>query len=248
MSTTEPTTGGSILRPQAKSLGSRRLPLTPSADEPSSPTSVPGKPDLSSLRHTFAEELATLEQEVHARALAEARQLAERELAAAREKLQTELSTELEGKLQTQQKALEQQREQLVQLIQAVEAQRDQMTRAMEPVVGRLTLAVVLRLLGRHIAEHVLVADLATHAVEQYRLGSPLRIRVAEADYRNILAGSDDQALKDSLQVDHDAVVGSCVIDFGAGQLDAGLDAQLEELKAALLGERNAGGGRVGAL
>jgi len=39
------------------------------------------------------------------------------------------------------------------------------------------------------------------------------------------------------LQVDPDAVAGSCVIDFEGGQLDAGLDTQWAKVKALLLSD-----------
>lgn len=248
MSASEDNVGGAVLRAEAKSLGSRRLPLAQSVEFPSTAVAPQTLPDLVSLRATFAQELAVLEEEVRARALAEARKTADHELATAREKLQAELMAKLAEQLQAQQQSMEQQRLQLKALIEQLEAQQAQMSTAMEPIIGRLTLAVVLRLLGRHIAEHVLVADLATHAVEQYRLSQPLRIRVAEADYHSILAGSEDTALKAALQVDHDAVVGSCTIDFGAGQLDAGLETQLDALKRALLGEEQGSGDRVATL
>ncbi|MEO4049390.1 FliH/SctL family protein [Pseudomonas sp. CAU 1711] len=248
MSAPESKAGSAVLRTESKRLGSRRLPLAQSS-EFAEATAVPQEqPDRASLRAIFAQDLAGLEEEVRARALAEAREVAERELATAREKLQAELKAKFEDQLRAQQQSLEQQRAQLKALVGALEAQHAQMSAAMEPIIGRLTLAVVLRLLGRHIAEHVLVADLASHALEQYRLHQPLRIRVAEADYHSILAGSDDSALKAALQIDHDASVGSCLIDFGAGQLDAGLETQLEALRRALLGQEQGSGDRVAAL
>lgn len=248
MSAPESNAGSAVVRAEAKRLGSRRLPLAQSTEFPGTTVAPQTQPDLASLRATFAQELAVLEEEVRARALVEARQTAERELAVARETLQAELKAKLAEQLQAQQQSMAQQRVQLKTLIEQLEAQQAQMSTAMEPIIGRLTLAVVLRLLGRHIAEHVLVADLATHAVEHYRLSQPLRIRVAEADYHSILAGSDDAALTAALQVDHDAIVGSCIIDFGAGQLDAGLETQLDALKRALLGEEQGGSDLVAAL
>lgn len=246
MSASESPPGGTVLRPQAASLGSRRLPVAQPAG--AMPAPPPGMPDLASLRATFADELAQLEQEVKARALADARRIAEQELAVAQEKQRSELLAELDQQALQQKQTLERQQQQLTALMQALEAQRIEMAESLEPVVGRLALAAVMRLLGRHAVEHALVAELASRAVEEYRLGSPLRIRVAEADYRSIVAGSSDQALKAMLQVDHEAAAGSCTIDFGAGQLDAGLETQLAAIKAALLGQEPGGGDRVGAL
>lgn len=239
---------GAVVRTETRSLGTRRLPLAQSAELADAPASVQRQPDLASLRATFAGELAVLEDEVRTRALAEARQAAELELVDAREKLQAELSAKLSEQMQVQQQAMERQRAQLEALIGELEAQRGRMAETMEPVIGRLTLAVVLRMLGRHAAERVLVADLATHAVEQYRLDHPLHIRVAEADYHSILASSADPALKAALQVDHDAAVGSCIIDFGVGQLDAGLETQWDALKQLLLATEQESGEHVAAL
>lgn len=246
MSASEPTAGSTVLRSQAASLGSRRLPVAQPAG--AMPAPPPGQPDLASLRVTFADELTQLEQEVKTRALADTRQIAEQELAAAQEKQRRELLAELDQQALQQRQTLERQQQQLAALIQALEAQRIEMAESLEPVVGRLALAAVMRLLGRHAVEHSLVAELASRAVEEYRLGSPLRIRVAAADYRSIMAGSSDQALKTMLLLDHEAAVGACIIDFGAGQLDAGLETQLAAIKAALLGQESEGGDRVGAL
>lgn len=188
-----------------------------------------------------------LAQEVRDQALREARATAEAELIAARVKLQAEWAAQQETQLQERERALEEQRLQLAQLSARLEEERQHLVESMEPVVGRLAIAVVLRLLGRHVAEHALVADLARHAVDSYRL-NPLRIRISEADYRRLLRELGDPALMSLFQVDHDASVGACVIDYGTGQLDAGLETQLAELKSALFESGQQESPRVAAL
>lgn len=235
-----------VLRPQAGSLGSRRLPVAQPVGAVMAPS--PDEPDLAHLRALFADELAQLEQEVKTRALADARQIAEQELAAAQEKQRREWLAEREQHAVQHTQSQEQHKHQLITLMQALETQRIEMAQSLEPVVGRLALATVMRVLGRHAVEHALIAELASRAVEEYRLSSPLRISVAHADYRRIIAGGGDLALKSMLHIDHEAMPGSCTIDFGVGQLDAGLDTQLSAIKVALLGPEPAGGDRVDSL
>ncbi|MCZ4335768.1 hypothetical protein O4H51_23405, partial [Aeromonas hydrophila] len=71
--------------------------------------------------------------------------------------------------------ALEQEQQRLSDLAQALAKHSEQALEAMQPVVGRLALAVVMRVLGQHLVSRPLVADLAAQAVEQYRLSEPLR-------------------------------------------------------------------------
>lgn len=245
----EPGKDGCVLRSPSQVRGVRRLPLVSQSDAPTAglqidvSTPVDIQDEQPDLRAIFAEELATLAAEARADAVEQGRAQAQRELAAAREKLQAELTADFASQLENERQQLGIQREQLATLMDALEAQREGLVEAMLPTVVRLSTAVVLRMLGSHATSRALVGDLARHAIDEYRLTGDLRVLVSEADYQAILDGNDEQAFTGMFQVDHEAAPGSCVIDFGTGSLDASLNTQLDTLRAALM---KAGGGRVG--
>ncbi|MGU9827633.1 FliH/SctL family protein [Pseudomonas sp. LF242] len=212
-----------VLRQPEQGNGGRRLPVG------SSVAPTPPAPALDVLRVTFAQELAELHQQAHAQGLAQAREAFAKQAAA-------ELAQQQQAWLKQEaalREALASQRAQLVELASQLEQQRVQMTASMTPVIGRLALAVVVRLLGQHAPSRSLVADMAGQAIEAYQLQTPLRIRVAAADYATLTARmqADPLAL---FQPDPVATPGSCLIDHGIGQLDASLDTQLAALKALL--------------
>lgn len=225
------TADAGVLRQPQQSLGTRRLPGLHSGVV--APTATPDARShtLDSLRSTFAAELALLADEARQSGLAAARDAASKALA----EQQQEQSRQWQKKESALRLALEQEQQRLSDLAQALTKQSEQALEAMQPVVGRLALAVVMRVLGQHLVSRPLVADLAAQAVEQYRLSEPLRIRVSAADYASLTANAAEEGRLACFQIDHNAAVGSCLIDFGAGQLDAGLETQLAAIKQALL-------------
>lgn len=229
-----------VLRQPQQSLGTRRLPGLHSGATPATAAPDTRSHTLDSLRSTFAAELALLADEARQKGLAEARQAASKALA----EQQQEQARQWQKKESALRLELEQEQQRLADLAQALAEQSQQALAAMEPVVGRLALALVMRVLGQHLVSRPLVADLAAQAIEQYRLSEPLRIRVSAADYASLTANALDGGRLACFQIDHDAAVGSCLIDFGAGQLDAGLETQLAAIKQVLLQDAQ-GEGRV---
>lgn len=223
---------GSVLKSEGGSLGRRRLPLAPALDAPSSVVHSSGHDEL---RVRFSEELFQLEEEARLRGLEDARLHNEKELVELRRKLEAEFAAKAETLALEQQQKIQQQEQKLRALYDTMEQERQQLLETLEPVVGRLALSSVFQLLGRQAVNGGLVADIARQAIESYRL-SPLRIRVSENDYRALMSGKDSE-FKGLLQMDHDAAEGSCIIDFGQGQLDASLDTQLSALREILLGQ-----------
>lgn len=234
------TADAGVLRQPQQSIGTRRLPGLHSGV--AEPTAAPDARShtLDSLRSTFAAELALLADEARQSGLAAARDAASKALA----EQQQEQARQWQKKESALRLALEQEQQRLSDLAQALAKHSEQTLDAMQPVVGRLALAVVMRVLGQHLVSRPLVADLAAQAVEQYRLSEPLRIRVSAADYASLTANAAEEGRLACFQIDHDAAVGSCLIDFGTGQLDAGLDTQLAAIKQALLQDAQ-GEGRV---
>lgn len=235
-----------ILRQPTQGVGTRRL---PGLDNPGAVVEA-ARPDsqaqtMAALRTNFATELASLEREARVKGLAEARQEAAKELASTLAKAQEEQALQWQKKEESLRLDLEGERLGLADLAGELRKQSEQLIAAMEPIVGRLALAVVIRLLGQHLVSRALVADLAAQAVEEYRLSEPVRIRVSAADFESIRSSASQGTLLASFQVDHEADVGSCMIDYGSGQLDAGLDTQLATLKELLL-PRVQGDGCVG--
>lgn len=213
-----------VLRQPEQGNGGRRLPVG------SNVAPTPPAPALDVLRVTFAQELAELHQQAHAQGLSQAREAFAKQAAA-------ELAQQQQAWLKQEaalREALASQRAQLVELASQLEQQRVQMTASMTPVIGRLALAVVVRLLGQHAPSRSLVADMAGQAIEAYQLQTPLRIRVAAADYATLQARMPADPLLALFQSDPTATPGSCLIDHGIGQLDASLDTQLAALKALL--------------
>jgi len=226
-------TGGSILRqPEQRGTG-RRLPGPQAAAPTQTRMEDSREQQLAALRQAFAAELAQLHEQARQQGLAAARE----ESAKALEQSQQRLTRQLQDKEAELDKTLEQQSRQLAELTKALEQQRETLLQAMEPVVARLGLAVATRLLGQQADRGSLVAALARHAIDEYRLGEPLRIRVSSADHARLRGLLDDEQALAAYQVDPTASVGSCLIEHGLGRLDAGLDTQLGALRLALLGD-----------
>lgn len=195
---------------------------------------------LALLREKFAAELNDLREEARQYGIATARQEADVALRTAQE----DQARQLQQKEELLRQDIQHEREQLMDLVMAVRTHHEQMIPEMEPVVARLALMVVTKLLGQHQSARPLVADLATHAIETYRLNTLVRINVAAEDYACIQAHEPAGELLPCLQIDHELIPGSCLIDYGSGQLDASLMTQWEAIQA-MLTQSESGAGRV---
>ncbi len=233
----------SILRQPVIGPHVRRLPglMTPSAH-----LSVCDVADNSAsnaralLREQFAAELNVLKDEARQQGIAAARQESEAALRAAEE----EQICQLNQKEAVLRKAIQQERAQLMGLVAAVRAHHETLIPELEPVVARLALMVVAKLLGQHQVNRLLVVDLAMQAIEAYRLGALVKIRVAAVDYACIQADESAGELLQYVHTDHDLAPGSCLIDYGSGQLDASLATQWAAIQTVVL-QAASGEGRV---
>lgn len=218
-----------ILRQPAQTTGKRRLPERTPGLQPAATAS------LAQLRELFAADLQLLKEEAWQQGMEAAQADSARALSEAQH-AHTQRQAAL---LEAQQQALAQkaaaQAAQLAQAVTALDNGATQLLAHMPDVVGRLAYAALLKLLGRHQAQRPLVADLAAHAVEEYRLGSALRIRLSAGDHAAVLAVGAPSTLLGNLQVDPELAPGSCVIDYGLGMLDASLDRQLQALRRLLI-------------
>lgn len=234
MNESTPAVSPTILRQPAQGQGVRRLPgresdgrvqANPQADTPDQ--------TLAALRRAYAPQLLLLEQEARERGLSQGLAEAAQKAAAQALKVQAQQTMQWQQEARLREAQLEQQH-QLQVLIEALKEQSAQMLEAMQPVLGRLALGVIARMLGHQAAEPSLVANLAQQAIDQYRLSEPLRVRVAPVDYQRLQTLGRESPLL-TWHADPGLVAGSCLIDFASGQLDAGLDCQWARLKATLL-------------
>ncbi|NWB95794.1 hypothetical protein HX882_07840 [Pseudomonas gingeri] len=245
MSALEPPLSSTVLRQPSQSQGARRLPGIDTRDQETAQVSQDRQREsMNALRATFASELAELEREARAKGLAQGRQDGVEQARAELAKALVQQEQQWLKKETTLREALDTQRLKLGEVVDALKQQRERLLSTLEPIVGRLALAVTTRLLGQQHNTRSLVADLARQAIEEYRLSGPLRIRVARVDYEALQRLAPDDALLASLQIDPEAAAGSCLIDFEGGQLDAGLDTQLEQARASLVPAAQ-GGDRV---
>jgi flagellar biosynthesis/type III secretory pathway protein FliH len=187
------------------------------------------------LRSVFHNELELLRTAAQQEGLAAGRALAAKEQAGTLQTAQAEQARKWQKEEEQLRKKLEQQHDALSRAVTQLNEHHQKLVVSMEPVVGRLAVAVVTRLLGKRSEAYPLIAELAQHAIKEYRLSSPLSIKVAPADYVGIQAGLQDDPLLPLFQIDHEAKPGSCLIDYGTGQLDAGLYTQLAVVSELLL-------------
>jgi len=223
-----------ILRQRQLDPEVRRLPglILPEAQAATAEQSAQQSANVrESLRAAFAAELAELEEEARLRGIV----AAQREASSALQSASDALTRQFQKQEAVLRNASEQERSQLMALIAAVRTRYEQLMPELEPVVTRLALIVTARLLGQRQIEGPLVAELAKHAIEEYRLAAPFQISVAAEDHAFILAHATADDLRQHLRIDHALVPGSCLIDYGSGQLDASLAIQWAALQAVVL-------------
>lgn len=237
-----PEDSSAILRQPAQVGAARRLPGRPVTM--AEPTSELDR--LAQLRLAFADELAALEAEARQQGLQAGRAEAAAEAAKRLEKAQDEQRGRLLEQELEQRRVAEEQFRALAGLLHKLEEEQGRIIEGMAPVVERLTLATLAKLLGHKQVLATLVADLAAHAIEEYRLEGVLKVRISAEDHARL---SMDEAIGPSLtrfQVDRRLAPGDCWIDYGQGSLDASLDTQLAVLRAHLLVSPGNGGADVG--
>lgn len=124
--------------------------------------------------------------------------------------------------------------QQLHRLIDELRQQRQQVLQGMEPVLAALVVQVTVQMLGQQARQDALAGALARQAIADYQLAGELQIQVSADDYESLRRNPAAADLLPLLQVNAQAEVGSCVIDYGEGLVDAGLEAQLEQLRQVL--------------
>lgn len=127
----------------------------------------------------------------------------------------------------------------LRQTLDQLSTLRDDLTRRTEREMVELALAIAGRILHREVTlDRELLLVMARLALDRLTDVSTATIRLHPDDEAAARAGRDGWP-GGSVTIVSDAAVrpGSCVLETAAGQMELGIDAQLKEMAAALLGE-----------
>jgi flagellar assembly protein FliH len=128
----------------------------------------------------------------------------------------------------------------LTDTLQELTAARATMIQETEQQMVRLALAIARRVIGREISlDHDLLLAIARVALERLGESARMTVRLHPDDYEATAAAHAAQWNGSSVQVVADAIVGrgGCRVESEFGLIDAGIDAQMQELARALLGE-----------
>lgn len=125
----------------------------------------------------------------------------------------------------------------------------DQMMRQAERQLVELSLAIARRVLHREVSvDPELAAALAHVALERLGSTAPAVIRLHPDDYTNVTGQDRDMWSGRAVKVVPDPAVarGGCRVESEFGYIDASVDAQMDEMARAMLGEAMAPATRRG--
>ena len=126
---------------------------------------------------------------------------------------------------------------------------RDQMMRQAERQLVELSLAIARRILHREVSvDPELAAALAHVALERLGSTAPAVIRLHPDDYTTVTAQDRDLWNGRAVKVVPDPAIarGGCRVESEFGYIDASVDAQMDEMARAILGEAFAPAARQG--
>lgn len=161
---------------------------------------------------------AQVEQEIYARGFAEGQQMA----AAAAQQETGALAKKLAATLDD--------------LVRA----RDQMIRHTEKQMVQLSLAVARRVVHREVTvDPTALLTMMRVALERVSDAARVTVRLNPADHQAVTAALADSPASDQIAMTADARVprGGCKVESEYGDIDAGVDAQIQEIARALLGD-----------
>lgn len=128
----------------------------------------------------------------------------------------------------------------LTQTLEEVTGLRAQMIRETEQQMVRLALAVARRIVHREVSlDQDLLIAIARVALERLGESATVTVRLNPDDYASTAAARSAEWTGTHVSVAADSRVprGGCRIESDFGALDAGVDAQIQELAHALLGD-----------
>lgn len=130
----------------------------------------------------------------------------------------------------------------LTQTLEEVTGLRAQMIRETEQQMVRLALAVARRIVHREVSlDQDLLIAIARVALDRLGESAHVTVRLNPEDYDATAKARSAQWTGTQISVAADARVprGGCRVESDFGMLDAGVDAQIQELAHALLGQRS---------
>lgn len=128
----------------------------------------------------------------------------------------------------------------LTQTLEEITGLRERMIRETEQQMVHLALAVARRVVHREVTlDRDLLIAMARVALDRLGESARVTVRLHPEDYEATARGRADAWTGTHVTVVADARVvrGGCRIDSDFGTLDAGIDAQIQELAHALLGD-----------
>jgi len=128
----------------------------------------------------------------------------------------------------------------LMQTLEEVTDLRERMIRDTEHQMVRLALAIARRVVHREVSlDRDLIMAIARVAMDRIGDGATVTIRLNADDYVAVSAARQTPWVDGHVTVQADARVprGGCRIESDLGVIDAGVDAQLQEITRALLQE-----------
>jgi flagellar assembly protein FliH len=117
---------------------------------------------------------------------------------------------------------------------------RNEMIRNTEKQMVQLSLAVARRVLHRELSiDATALLTMMRVALERVSDAAHVTVRLNPADHQNVLAALADAPANDQVTMTADTRVprGGCKVESEYGDIDAGVDAQLQEIARALLGD-----------
>ncbi|MEX2446433.1 MAG: FliH/SctL family protein [Dehalococcoidia bacterium] len=117
-------------------------------------------------------------------------------------------------------------------------AMRDRLYESAEPAIVELVIATTRSVIGERIAtDPSVVHETVRRALARAGSQNVMRLRVAPGEQAAVQAHLDEErgeALPFAVVADGAVTVGGCLVDTGAGRVDARLDVQLEEVARLL--------------
>jgi len=116
---------------------------------------------------------------------------------------------------------------------------RNEMIRHTEKQMVQLALAVARRVVHREVSiDAGLLVTMMRVALERVSDAARVTVRLNPIDHKSVLAVHDGAVVSDqvTLTADPRVVRGGCRVESEYGEIDAGVDAQIEEIARALLG------------
>ncbi len=128
----------------------------------------------------------------------------------------------------------------LAQTLEELSGLRDNMVRQTERELVQLAIAIARRVLQREVSvDQELTAALAHIALERLGSAAPATVRLHPDDYASVSAGQGATLGGRQVEIVPDPSVsrGGCLVESEFGFIDASVDAQVNEIARAVLGD-----------